>query len=587
MQRFSFSSLRVRLFLLVLFAVIPALAVILYTASEQRRSSIDQEAKNLVLLADIASKEYDDIFVAARELLIALTGFDEISSGGIARCNTILAYLQKQFDKYPDWGVANPNGRIFCGSRLPVTSVKVADRSWFRRAITTRQFAVGDQEIDVIAGQPSISFAQPILTLSGNVKAIIFATMSSKWLQTFASRIQLPETATLTLMDRNLNALVRSPESYRPLTESIPKDFFFDTILTKGHGVAEATGSDGVKQVFGFTQLGGVPQSNIYVTVSMPKDVAFAEPNRILHRNLAVLGLVALLALATTWIGGELVFLRRMNALLTATKQIASANFSIRTKLLHSKDELGQLARAFDEMAEQLETSEKLKADFASMIVHDLRSPLNTIVGIAAMIEEGMLGSITDEQKKWLSKIGANSGALLLLINDFLDLSKIEAGRIDLVKETVDLHQLIKNNIDNYLVLAKNKNISLRSHADPALPAINADQRRLDQVLSNLLSNAIKFTPEGGAIEIGAEQENPKEIKIWVKDNGVGIRHEEMEKLFQKYGQTSSGNTSVQKGTGLGLLIVKTIVESHGGTVDVESAADQGATFIVRLPVCG
>lgn len=275
-----------------------------------------------------------------------------------------------------------------------------------------------------------------------------------------------------------------------------------------------------------------------------------------------------------------------MNALLTATKKIASANFSIRTKLLHSKDELGQLAQAFDEMAEQLEKSEKLKADFASMIVHDLRSPLNTIVGIAAMIEEGLLGPITEEQKKWLSKIGVNSGELLLLINDFLDLSKIEAGHIDLVKETVDLHQLITNSTDSYLVLAKNKNISVRNQADPALPPIKADPRRMDQVLSNLLSNAIKFTPEGGEIEIGAEQENPTEIKIWVKDNGVGIHHEEMGKLFQKYGQTSSGTTSAQKGTGLGLVIVKTIVESHGGTVDVESVAGQGATFIVRLPVC-
>lgn len=299
MQRFSFSSLRVRLFLLVLFAVIPALGVILYTASEQRRSSTAQQTKNLELLAATASKDYDGIFIAASDLLIALTGLDEIFSGGISRCNTILADLQKQFDKYTDWGVANPEGRIVCGSHLPITSVNVTDRSWFRRAITTRKFAMGDHENDVITNQPSISFAQPILTPSGNVKSILFATMNSKWLQLVASGIELPAMATLTLMDRNVTALVRSPESDRPLAESIPKDFFINTILTKGHGVAEATGSDGAAQLFGFTQVDAAPQGNIYLIVSMPKDVAFAEPNRILQRNLAVLGLVALAVLAT------------------------------------------------------------------------------------------------------------------------------------------------------------------------------------------------------------------------------------------------------------------------------------------------
>jgi signal transduction histidine kinase len=157
---------------------------------------------------------------------------------------------------------------------------------------------------------------------------------------------------------------------------------------------------------------------------------------------------------------------------------------------------------------------------------------------------------------------------------------------MDLVKETVYLPQLIKNSVDSYIFLTKNKKISVSSHADPALPAIKADPRRLDQVLSNLLSNAIKFTPESGEIEIRAEQENHAAIKLTVKDNGVGILPEEIPTLFQKYGQTSSGKTSAQKGTGLGLLIVKTIVESHGGTVNVESVAGQGASFIVRLPVC-
>ena len=584
MPRFSFSSLRVRLFLLVLCAVIPALGMVLYTASEQRRSVMASVAEDVAQFADLAAGNYDNIFVAAHDMLITLTHF-EMHSREVSTCRAMLVDVQEHFEKYTNFGYANPDGEIICASLPPITSVNVTDRSWFRRAKATRQFAVGDHEINPLTSQPSISFAYPILNPSGTVKTIIFATMSLKWLQSFAAGIKLPARATLDLIDRDGATLVRYPEPDRSAAKSLPEAIFFNTIRTKGHGVAEAIGSDGATHLFGFTQISAAPQGNLYVIVSVLKDDAFAEPNRLLRQNLLILGLLALAALVTTWIGGDIVFLRRMNALLSATKQIAAANFNVRTRLLHSKDELGQLARAFDEMAEELEKSEKIKADFASMIVHDLRSPLNNIVGIASMIEEGLLGSISEEQKKWLGKIKVNSGELLLLINDFLDLSKIEAGHIELVKEPVDLNQLIKNTVESFLVLAKNRNISLRNRADPALPALEADPRRLAQVVSNLVSNAIKFTPEGGEIEIGAEQENHAEIKLWVKDNGVGIPPEEMEKLFQKYAQTSSGKTSPQQGTGLGLLIVKTIVESHGGTVGVESVVGQGSTFILGLPV--
>jgi len=341
MQRFSFSSLRVRLFLLVLCALLPALGVILYTASEQRRAASAQVTKDMIRLADLAAKDLDDIFVAARDLLVALKRFDQVLNGDAARCGALFVQLQEEFDKYTNFGVVNPNGEIICASHLPVTPINVTDRSWFRHAKATREFTVGDYEINVFTSQPSISFAQPIVNPSGTVKAIIFATMNLEWLQSFASRIELPARATLNIIDRNDTTLVHFSESETPAAESIPEALFFRTILTKGHGVAEAIGSDGATHVFGFTPINAVPATNLYLIVSVPKGVAFTEPNRILRQNLFVLGLLALVALATTWIGGELVFLRRINVLVTATKQIAAANFSVRTRLLHSKDELG------------------------------------------------------------------------------------------------------------------------------------------------------------------------------------------------------------------------------------------------------
>ena len=245
-----------------------------------------------------------------------------------------------------------------------------------------------------------------------------------------------------------------------------------------------------------------------------------------------------------------------------------------------------QLYEQTKKQAAELEKAKDMQADFAAMIAHDLRSPLTATLSTATMLEDGLFGTVTEEQKKWLVKVQSNIRNLVDLVNDFLDLSKLEAGHIQLSKEKVHLDQLIRESADNYLALAGEKKISLQTRIDPALPHINADPRRLDQVLSNLLSNAIKFTPEGGEIEVGAACENGVEARLWVKDTGMGIPLEETEQIFQKYRQASSAKEAKEKGTGLGLVICKMIVEAHGGKIRVESEEGKGSTFTVTLP-CG
>lgn len=233
----------------------------------------------------------------------------------------------------------------------------------------------------------------------------------------------------------------------------------------------------------------------------------------------------------------------------------------------------------------QAEALEKLKADFNAMIVHDLRAPLTAIMSGVAILEDGLVGPVNEDQKSWLLKIGDGSRKLLDLVNDFLDLSKIEAGRIDLIKEEVDLAAVISANLDDFAVLLRDKKIALTIRIQGAHYRVEADRGRLGQVLTNLVSNAIKFTPERGAIEIGASQHNASAIKVWVKDSGVGIPATEMGNLFDKYRQTQSGKRSKHKGTGLGLAICKMIVESHGGTIWAESIEGHGTTFFFTLPI--
>jgi signal transduction histidine kinase/DNA-binding response OmpR family regulator len=232
----------------------------------------------------------------------------------------------------------------------------------------------------------------------------------------------------------------------------------------------------------------------------------------------------------------------------------------------------------------ELERANKLQSDFTAMIAHDLRSPLMNIMGVAEVMSTGMFGSVTKEQKKWLGRIQSNSQSLVDLVGDFLDVAKLESGYVDLSRETVNLTGLIQKNIESYRVVALNKRISIQDAVEPSLIAIHADPRRLDQVLSNLISNAIKFSREDGKVEVGAALVDAARVKIWVRDNGVGIAANQIGRLFEKYRQGDNVKNSTHRGTGLGLVICKMIVEAHGGRIWVESFEGKGTTFFFSLP---
>ena len=233
--------------------------------------------------------------------------------------------------------------------------------------------------------------------------------------------------------------------------------------------------------------------------------------------------------------------------------------------------------------AAELQEASRLQADLTAMIVHDLRAPLSNVMNTAELMEIGVFGTVSEEHKKWLGIMQITCRNAVDIVSNFLDISKIEAGRLDLIKTSIDLYKLIQGTLECYAPMAKVKKISLTSLLEPDLPEISADERRLEQMLTNLVINAIKFTPAGGAVEIGARQLNG-DIRLWVKDTGEGIPPDEIDDLFGKYRQTTSGKKSKNKGTGLGLAICKRIAEAHGARISVESSVGQGATFAVEIP---
>lgn len=230
------------------------------------------------------------------------------------------------------------------------------------------------------------------------------------------------------------------------------------------------------------------------------------------------------------------------------------------------------------------EAASKSKDEFLASMSHDLRTPLNSIIGFSDILLEGMFGSLNEKQRSYINNISKGGKHLLNLINNILDLSKIEAGKMELDCEPFYLSQAIDEIKTTIEPLATKKNIHLDVEMDPQIGMICADKTRFKQILYNLTSNAIKFTLEKGSVIIEARNFG-NSVQIRVSDTGVGISETDMSKLFQPFNQLNSCHHHEYEGTGLGLALVKKFVEMHGGTIWVKSKIGEGSTFVFTIPL--
>jgi GAF domain-containing protein len=246
-----------------------------------------------------------------------------------------------------------------------------------------------------------------------------------------------------------------------------------------------------------------------------------------------------------------------------------------------------QNARLFREIADksrQLEAASRHKSEFLANMSHELRTPLNAIIGFSEVLAQGMFGEINAKQTEYLQDILESGRHLLSLINDILDLSKIEAGRMELELSAFDLPQAIQNALTLVRERALRREIALQHAIDDRVAGIRADERKVKQVLLNLLSNAIKFTPEGGGIEVRAAPVDGM-VEVSVTDTGVGIAPEDQETVFEEFRQVGTADRKAE-GTGLGLALSRKFVELHGGRIWVKSQVGVGSTFTFTLPMC-
>ena len=256
----------------------------------------------------------------------------------------------------------------------------------------------------------------------------------------------------------------------------------------------------------------------------------------------------------------------------------------LRKNLIEINHELNDLSRELQKKNVELNKLNEEKNKFMGIAAHDLRNPIGVIMGYADFLLYIMKGNITDDQKKMLETIYQTSQYMLNLLEDLLDLSNIESGKLNLKLESLDINEIIKRNIELNEVIAKKKNINIVFENYDLIPKTLFDKNKIEQVLNNLISNAIKYSPENTSTKVYSFISGDN-ITVAVEDEGQGIPEKEHKLLFQPFTKLSVKATAGEKSTGLGLAIVRIIINGHGGKIWVDSEPGKGSTFYFSLPI--
>lgn len=534
-----------------------------------------------------------------------------------------------------------PTGRAFAKG--------LAGRDWFQRVLKERSFAVSGYQENPIAGIPEVAIAHPVLDHNGNLVAVAAASVP---IATLKERLKsmLPPLAKVGVLDKEAQVLVSLPEGPKDVSgRPLKRSDIVSAILNQGDGVAKGFDKDGIECLYGFSRVVvGSYDTGLRVVASMPCVLVSKGIERHFMWNIVVTLGAWSIAIGLMWWAGGRAIVKPIERLERSASELKEGNFRVRTGIQKGALEVLGLSRAFDSLASsleetmaardaaveelskvnesleakvasrtlelsqknlELERANRQKSEFLATMSHELRTPLNAIIGFSELLKDGVVGDLNVEQRSLMEDIFSQGQHLLALINDILDFSKIEAGKMELDFSLVDLKGLLEESLKFVEASAFSRGIALELKADPSLPPVEADAKRLKQVIVNLLSNAVKFSRKGGVVTLSAKEASLCELKraleienlgtskdlvgkeranfvlIAIEDSGVGIPNDGMERLFKPFEQLDGSLSRKHEGTGLGLSIVKSFVELHRGVVTFVSEVGRGSRFSVWLPL--
>lgn len=525
----------------ILVAVLPIAIFVIYTLINSYNQSREHALESMSQYANAFSLEQSQSVEAVRQLLISFSNTQDVASLNPFVCNLFLKKQIAGYKRYANFGVADMNGNIVCSAVEASQVINVSDELYFRDVLQTKSFVSGKYRIGKITGKPVLNFGYPLIDSYGNALGVIFASLDLSWQSTFLNNFTHNPGTVLLVIDSDATVLSRSVDADQWVGKTFSNDPLIKEILQKGEGVTEVSGIDGIKRFYAFKGLTGTEKNPSYVVIGIPQDIVYQDARDGLIKGVLALALLLIFVVVISWKVGSFFIVRRV---------------------------------------EELQELDKLKSDFVSIASHQLRTPPSAIKWFLEIVHDE--GNLNPVHKRALKNIGESNERMINLVNSLLDVSKIEAKILKTDTKPVSLAKVMGEIMPELEQKIKDKQQRFTLELPSDLPHVLADEKLLGQVFLNLINNAIKYTPLKGTISVSFTRKGGF-IICKIADTGFGISEKEKDGIYRKFFRGENAVRENIEGSGLGLYVVKSLVERMDGEIHFTSTIGEGTTFVVSF----